>query len=150
MSLRALARHQETTVHTLSARLRAAGHEPRSRAEATKLQNVEREWGPSRANHPAAARKVYDRKRLMVREYRETRGCQDCGENHPAILDLHHTDPSTKHPSLRSRQVDDGTGRRTYKGWMGMSFADIETELQKCIVLCSNCHKKRHWEESNT
>lgn len=31
-----------------------------------------------------------------------------------------------------------------------MSYAAIETELQKCIVLCSNCHKKRHWEEVNT
>lgn len=57
--------------------------------------------------------------------------CSQCGENHPAVLDFHHTDPSEKeaNPSnIRNRQ-------------------DFLAEIKKCVVLCSNCHRKLHWGE---
>lgn len=57
--------------------------------------------------------------------------CSQCGEDHPAVLDFHHTDPSVKedHPSLiRSK-------------------ARLLKEIETCIVLCSNCHRKLHWQE---
>jgi hypothetical protein len=57
-----------------------------------------------------------------------------CGEKHPAALDFHHTDPSTKKASVGSLNMD--------------SIAAINAEIAKCIVLCSNCHRKLHWTTS--
>lgn len=58
--------------------------------------------------------------------------CVKCGENHPACLDFHHTDPTTKEYSI-ARMA--GEGR---------SMVSIKKEMDKCIVLCANCHRKIH------
>lgn len=75
------------------------------------------------------------RKRAFVAEQRVAAGCADCGERHPACLDLHHLDPSTKTDAV-VRLVD-----------RNRSFDVIAAEIAKCIVLCSNCHRKRHYAE---
>lgn len=58
--------------------------------------------------------------------------CTNCGENHIACLEFHHVDPSIKEESI-SRLVY--TRKR------------LQEELEKCIVLCSNCHRKLHYNE---
>jgi hypothetical protein len=55
-----------------------------------------------------------------------------CGEDHPACLDFHHRDPSTK-----SFCPNEGIKKCVKPSLM------IE-ELAKCDVLCSNCHRKEH------
>jgi 5-methylcytosine-specific restriction endonuclease McrA len=71
-------------------------------------------------------------KQLMV----EYKGgcCQKCGYNkYKGALEFHHTDPSQKDftPSRLKR----------YK------FNDlVKKELDKCMLLCSNCHKEIHYE----
>ena len=64
-----------------------------------------------------------------VKQFKVSRGCAHCGENHPAVLELHHLDPKIKdfHPS-------DATGRKLFY-----------EEADKCIVLCANCHRKVHY-----
>ena len=64
--------------------------------------------------------------------------CTKCGENHPATLDFHHHTP---HPANRkiSSLITDGQYTKA-----------IEEIMEKCIVLCSNCHRKHHWEENKT
>lgn len=76
-----------------------------------------------------------DRTKLLVeqvRNYKQSFGCKFCDENEPVCLELHHLDPTAKeiNPS-------DMAGR----GW---SWERMQRELSKCIVLCSNCHKKVH------
>lgn len=61
--------------------------------------------------------------------------CSICGENHIACLDFHHTDPSTKDFDI-SLMVSNGLSREK-----------ILVEISKCIVLCTNCHRKLHYEE---
>lgn len=147
-SLRELSRRTGTSVHTLSKMLKAAGHPVRSQAESIALKNKQKDWTKFPAKgHAVAVRTLYDKKKDLIREFRVEHGCASCGENHTAVLDLHHLDPGTKHPCLRTKMLNDSTGRRTYKGWMGMSLTDIEVELQKCVVLCSNCHRKLHFNE---
>ncbi len=76
--------------------------------------------------------------RQEVRQYllhvKNTHGCSRCQERHPACLDFHHRDPEGKEFS-----VSDFLRRRQPR------FADLLAELEKCILLCSNCHRREHW-----
>lgn len=69
-------------------------------------------------------------------EYKSNLKC-DCGENHPSCIDFHHIDPKQKEISI-CKAVTNGWG-----------WERIMKEIEKCKVLCSNCHKKIHWEEMN-
>ena len=68
----------------------------------------------------------------QLREYKKTLACVRCGETHWATLDFHHDDPAEK----------DGTV--SYLVNSGYSWARIREEIDKCTVLCSNCHRKHH------
>ena len=58
--------------------------------------------------------------------------CSKCGEDHPTTLEFHHLDPNTKKAEV-SKLVSEGHKKQT-----------IEEEINKCIVLCANCHRKLH------
>lgn len=60
--------------------------------------------------------------------------CNRCAEDHPACIQFHHADPTTKEASVANA---------VRRGW---SRARILRELAKCEVLCANCHAKRHAE----
>ncbi len=60
--------------------------------------------------------------------------CERCGEDHPATLDFHHTDPSEKDGSV-SQMIISRVSKET-----------ILAEMAKCIVICSNCHRKEHYQ----
>lgn len=68
-----------------------------------------------------------------IQEYKSHLKCSKCPESHPACLDFHHTDPSTKR--IEISQV------ARSKGW---SLDKVKEEIDKCEVLCSNCHRKEH------
>lgn len=64
-------------------------------------------------------------------EYKGGR-CLDCGiVDGQWIYDFHHRDPSTKDFSI---------GRVKSLKWS----ESIEEELDKCDLLCANCHRRRH------
>lgn len=57
-------------------------------------------------------------------------GCSQCSYNeHPAALDFDHIDPSKKTKGIS--QLANGTG----------SIKKLDAEMDKCIVLCANCHR---------
>ena len=57
--------------------------------------------------------------------------CTDCGQKyHPSVYDFHHIDPNEK---------DIGIARIG-----GRTFENIIPELDKCVLLCANCHRLRH------
>lgn len=64
-----------------------------------------------------------------VNEWKSEQGCACCSETTACCLELHHTDPSEKegHPAD-----------------LKTSWDRFMTEAAKCIVVCSNCHKKIH------
>lgn len=74
-------------------------------------------------------------KRKEFTERKVAAGCEDCGESHPACLEYHHLDPSQKEREVM-KLVDSNASRTR-----------IEAEVSKCVVLCSNCHRKRHYNE---
>lgn len=79
-----------------------------------------------------AKRNKYNRaaNREYVSRYKSAKGCMFCGENHPIALDLHHLNPAMK---------DSAVSAMLYN-----CKARIDVEIQKCVVLCANCHRKHH------
>lgn len=58
--------------------------------------------------------------------------CARCPEDDPCCLDFHHEDP---------KQKDIAVSQIFKKGW---SLKRVEEEIEKCTVLCANCHRKEH------
>lgn len=73
----------------------------------------------------------------VILQLKMDRGCAECGEKHPACLDLHHADESTKEFAVSH-------GQRANK-----TLPRLLAEAEKCVVLCSNCHRKRHYTEKS-
>lgn len=69
------------------------------------------------------------------KEYKSNLKCKKCGENHPACLEFHHEDSSTKDKEI-SKMVHNS-----------VSPDKILKETLKCTVLCSNCHRKLHYDQ---
>ena len=61
--------------------------------------------------------------------------CQRCGyDKCQAAFDFHHRDPSEKEFALAQFKLT--------------AFNEkIKKELDKCDLLCANCHRELHWEE---
>ena len=68
----------------------------------------------------------YDR----VTEYLTDHPCVDCGEADPIVLEFDHRDPEIKDGEV--------TKLLSYASW-----ERIEEEINKCDIVCSNCHRKR-------
>jgi hypothetical protein len=64
--------------------------------------------------------------------------CIKCGLNHPAILDFHHRDPSTKEDTISNLK------------WTGCALETLQREIDKCDVLCANCHRILHYNQRNS
>ncbi len=75
--------------------------------------------------------------RDWYRNYKSTLCCADCGECHPACLQFHHKDRTEKRFS-----PGDMANRAS-------SINVLMKEINKCEVLCVNCHAKHHWRESH-
>ena len=56
--------------------------------------------------------------------------CIVCGESEPLCIDFHHLDPTEKEFTI-------GKHRSRSKEW-------LMSEIQKCVCLCANCHRKVH------
>lgn len=66
--------------------------------------------------------------------FKEAEKCKKCNENRYWLLDFHHIDPKLKTNLVKN---------------MG-SLKTAKTEIEKCIVLCSNCHRDFHYQERNS
>lgn len=73
-----------------------------------------------------------ERAKRYIREYKKQHPCIVCGESLPGNLDFHHLDPSNKRYC-----VSDMIKMRS-----GVNV--IQTEIDKCVVLCKNCHAMVH------
>jgi transcription elongation factor Elf1 len=74
-------------------------------------------------------------KQKIQRWYRELKNilsCIVCDEDENVCLDFHHLDPSGKDFNIPDL-VNQGYG-----------IEKIKTEVDKCVILCANCHRKVH------
>ncbi len=78
-----------------------------------------------------------DKQKLTIKDYineiKEVSKCSRCPEDDIACLDFHHEGNDIKEFNLADAITN------------GYSIDKIKKEIEKCIVLCSNCHRKLHF-----
>lgn len=67
--------------------------------------------------------------RSYIWDYLAVHPCVDCGETDPIVLEFDH---------LRDKKVNVSHMVQIYS-----SLEDIDAEIAKCVVRCSNCHKRK-------
>lgn len=78
----------------------------------------------------ARNRKKYYERVEFITSYKLLHPCIICGEDNTSCLDFHHLDMTEK--------------EYTISHILSGNIEKIVTELKKCVVLCSNCHRKIH------
>ena len=90
-------------------------------------------------NHRTACIKSVTKWKKMVKQfvldYKENHPCSICGESDPACLDFHHK-------GLKGLEISDMVKK-------GRGVRAIRKELENCIVVCANCHRKLHRNEES-
>ena len=75
-------------------------------------------------------------KQLLIYKYLITsKGCVDCGEKDPICLDFDHRNPEEK-----SFSISEGYFK---------SEQELIEEVEKCDIVCANCHRKRTSKQFN-
>lgn len=69
------------------------------------------------------------------KNYKNSLSCEKCGEDHISCLQFHHIDKNDKRFNI------------SYGASVAFSINKILEEIEKCIVLCANCHFKLHYME---
>ena len=84
----------------------------------------------SKVNAQAKNRK--DAINNFLRTHKLKVGCMNCGySGHHAALEFHHE------------------GEKDVNLSFAKSLGMAKREMEKCVVLCSNCHRIRHWNETH-
>ena len=99
-------------------------------------------WAKYKLNQTICKKRTAEVNKQYVQDIKMSKGCACCGwKDHAYGLDFDHIKPSTKLFGLGD------AARRTLE--------QIDAEIAKCIVLCSNCHRlktqdpgefARYWE----
>ena len=88
--------------------------------------------GPAKERHLQQVRERKELARQVAREfvynYLLTHPCEHCGENDVRVLEFHHVGDK-----------DMAVGYMVSGGW---SVPRIQAEIDKCDVLCANCHRR--------
>ncbi len=74
------------------------------------------------------------KKKEFVKQYKSDRGCSRCSEKDVACLQFHHINPDEKEACIHTFIK------------RNLSIENIMKEINKCEVICANCHFKLHKE----
>lgn len=85
------------------------------------------------------AREREQKAKEFIHKYKEAKGkCEICGFDHVHCLDFHHVNPEEKKANICDMHKN---------GW---SEERMLEELNKCILVCANCHRQIHWEKKRS
>jgi len=74
---------------------------------------------------------LYDKVSNYLNDYKLSKGCRECGyKKSPYALEFHHRDRRLKIKNVSNFRKSSWT-----------QLENIVKEVQKCDILCSNCHK---------
>ena len=78
-------------------------------------------------------KKIRDRNREYVRKIKESSPCVDCGKHyHYSQMDFDHIDLKKVNIARLANSE--------------ASIKTIKSEISKCEIVCSNCHRLRTWQ----
>ncbi len=97
-----------------------------------------RRWACANCYYVTNNKKNINRAKAWFIELKKGLQCLDCGKRDHRVLDFHHRDPSDKAFSIADRAT---------RGW---SIGVIMKEIEKCDVLCANCHRIREFEKKTS
>ena len=83
-----------------------------------------------RDSHNTSRRKIREENARQVFEYLTRHPCIVCGEPDPIVLEFDHRDRVKKSGSIANMVLNS-------------SWKQIELEIEKCDVLCANCHRRK-------
>lgn len=78
-------------------------------------------------------KKLRDFRYIWLDKLKKSEECGRCGLKDHRVLDFHHKDGSSKSFSIANGVVN------------GMNIDRLQTEINKCVILCSNCHRIVHY-----
>ena len=88
---------------------------------------------PAAIQHDKEAKVAYRRAHEQwIREYKATHPCIDCGESDPIVLEFDHL--PQYHKARRVGSI------------AHLSLATIQAEIDKCEMVCANCHSRREYQ----
>jgi len=82
----------------------------------------------------ATKKKLWDKYRQWLVDYKKKHKCSKCGISDYRVLEFHHLESENK-------EFDIGFAFGRY------GFKRVKKEIEKCIIICSNCHKILHYKE---
>ena len=82
----------------------------------------------------AGVKAQYAKQKAEWDAFKASLSCTVCGVKHPAVIDFHHVDPSTKTAAVHTFIQDS-------------RFTAAYEEVKKCVALCANCHRIHHYNE---
>ncbi|MBI2285570.1 HNH endonuclease [Candidatus Saccharibacteria bacterium] len=83
-------------------------------------------------------RKLKIKNRKLLLEYLKDKSCEVCGIDDPRVLEFDHINPVTKSFTI-ARGISS----------LLLSWEKILTEIEKCQILCANCHKIKTAQEQS-
>lgn len=90
-------------------------------------REYQRVWAQQKRNKKEAHK---DKIRAFLAEYKSTRPCMDCGLSYPSyVMDFDHRPGEAKTKAVSQM-------------WYN-SLATIKAEIDKCDLVCANCHRER-------
>jgi hypothetical protein len=99
-----------------------------------KKNEYRREWY---RNNSLTGKESVRKRKIKIKkwfyDYKSLLSCSICSESHPAIIDFHHK-------GNKREQV-------AQMAHYGYSIESIKKEMEKCDILCANCHRKLHWKK---
>lgn len=81
-------------------------------------------------------KKKIDEKRRRIFDFLCNNPCSSCGETDPLVLEFDH---------LSDKKTDISKLIRSTCSWR-----QLKVELDKCVVLCSNCHRRKTHKEARS
>lgn len=90
----------------------------------------------ARKGRQEAVERFRKNRKLRLLEYKGGMKCQRCGYDKPIpdVYEFHHRDPAEKDPSWGKMITNNHR------------IESLLAEIDKCDLLCANCHRETHYE----